>query len=165
MKCPYCESVEDKVVDSRSNKEENAIRRRRECLSCGRRFTTYEYVELYKTDVIKSDGRREPFIRDKVFNGIRIACTKRSISITQMEDLVDAVELEIRALGEREVSTKVIGELVISKLKDIDEVAYVRFASVYRDFKDKGEFLAELRKMGEVEDQFYIWSQSEESKS
>jgi len=147
MRCPYCGSLEDRVVDSRSSREGRAIRRRRECIGCGKRFTTYEYVEDVSFSVIKSDGRREPFARQKLLNGIRLACTKRPVSIAQIEAMVDEIESEVVGLQEREVSTKKIGELVMDKLRKLDEVAYVRFASVYRAFKDKREFMEELSKL------------------
>jgi len=147
MRCPYCGSLEDRVADSRSSREGRAIRRRRECTSCGKRFTTYEYVEDVSFSVIKSDGRREPFARQKLLNGIRIACTKRPVAIARIEAMVDEIESEVVGLQEREVSTKQIGELVMDKLRKLDEVAYVRFASVYRAFKDKREFMEELSKL------------------
>ena len=147
MRCPYCGSLEDRVVDSRSSREGRAVRRRRECTSCRKRFTTFEYVEDVSFSVIKSDGRREPFERQKLLNGIRIACTKRPVSIAQIEAIVDEIESEVYTLQEREVSTKQIGELVMDKLRKLDEVAYVRFASVYRAFKDKREFIEELSKL------------------
>lgn len=147
MRCPYCGSLEDRVVNSRSSREGRAVRRRRECTSCGKRFTTFEYVEDVSLSVVKSDGRREPFDRQKLLNGIRIACTKRPVSIAQIEAIVDEIESEVYSLQEREVSTKQIGELVMDKLRKLDEIAYVRFASVYRAFKDKREFMEELSKL------------------
>ena len=147
MRCPYCGSLEDKVVNSRSSREGRAVRRRRECTSCGKRFTTFEYVEDVSLSVVKSDGRREPFDRQKLLNGIRIACTKRPVSIAQIEAIVDEIESEVYSLQEREVSTKQIGELVMDKLRKLDEIAYVRFASVYRAFKDKRDFMEELSKL------------------
>jgi len=145
MKCPYCSHKEDKVVDSRSTAEESAVRRRRECLKCGKRFTTYEYIEEVSLMVIKKDGRREPFDRKKVLAGIIRACEKRPISIEKMEELVVWVERAIQKKSDREVSASRIGELVMEKLKNIDDVAYVRFASVYRQFKDVGQFMVELK--------------------
>ena len=147
MRCPYCGSLEDRVANSRSSREGRAVRRRRECTSCGKRFTTFEYVEDVSFSVIKSDERREPFDRQKLLNGIRIACTKRPVSIAQIEAIVDEVESEVYSLQEREVRTKQIGELVMDKLRRLDEIAYVRFASVYRAFKDKREFMEELSRL------------------
>ncbi|MBM3243887.1 MAG: transcriptional repressor NrdR [Candidatus Omnitrophica bacterium] len=145
MKCPYCNYKEDKVVDSRSTAEESAVRRRRECLKCGKRFTTYEYIEEISLMVIKKDGRREPFDRKKVLSGIIRACEKRPISIEKMEEIVLSVERAIQKKSDREVSASRIGELVMERLKNIDDVAYVRFASVYRQFKDVGQFMVELK--------------------
>lgn len=145
MKCPYCGYKEDKVVDSRATAEESAIRRRRECLKCGKRFTTYEYIEEVSMMVIKKDGRREPFDRKKVLSGIIKACEKRSISMEKMEDIVTQIERAIQKKSDREVSSPRIGELVMEKLKVMDDVAYVRFASVYRQFKDVGQFMVELK--------------------
>ncbi|MFA4983728.1 MAG: transcriptional regulator NrdR [Candidatus Omnitrophota bacterium] len=147
MRCPYCGCKEDKVVDSRATQEEAAIRRRRECLECGKRFTTYEYVEEASLLVIKKDGRREPFDRKKILNGIIKACEKRPISIENMEDIVTQIERTIQKKYEREVPAEKIGELVAEKLKALDDVAYVRFASVYRQFKDVGQFMVELEDM------------------
>ncbi len=145
MKCPYCGYKDDKVVDSRATAEESAIRRRRECLKCGKRFTTYEYVEEVSLMVIKKDGRREPFDRKKVLSGIIKACEKRPISMEKMEDIVIQIERAIQKKSDREVSGFRIGELVMEKLKAMDDVAYVRFASVYRQFKDVGQFMVELK--------------------
>lgn len=145
MKCPFCGYKEDKVVDSRATAEESAIRRRRECLKCGKRFTTYEYVEDISLLVIKKDGRREAFDRKKVLAGIIRACEKRPISVEKMEDIVTQVERSIQKKSDREVLATKIGELVMEKLKLIDDVAYVRFASVYRQFKDVGQFMVELK--------------------
>jgi len=145
MKCPYCGYKEDKVVDSRSTAEESAVRRRRECLKCGRRFTTYEYIEEVSLMVIKKDGRREAFDRKKILAGIIRACEKRPISIEKMEEIVTWVERAIQKKSDREVSSERIGELVMEKLKFLDDVAYVRFASVYRQFKDVGQFMVELK--------------------
>ena len=145
MKCPYCGYKEDKVVDSRATAEESAIRRRRECLKCGKRFTTYEYIEEVSMMVIKKDGRREPFDRKKVLSGIIKACEKRPISMEKMEDIVTQIERAIQKKSDREVSSPRIGELVMEKLKVMDDVAYVRFASVYRQFKDVGQFMLELK--------------------
>ena len=151
MRCPYCEGLEDKVVDSRSSKEGTAIRRRRECLTCGRRFTTYEYIEDTPLTVIKSDGRREPFDRNKLFAKIQLACNKRPISTAQIEEAVDRIEAQLVGLGEREIAANPqIGELVMKELKNLDHVAYVRFASVYRQFKDLSDFEKELRQLGSL---------------
>jgi transcriptional repressor NrdR len=148
MRCPYCEELEDRVVDSRSSKEGTAIRRRRECLSCARRFTTYEYVEDMPLTVIKSDGRREPFDRQKLFVKIQMACNKRPISTAQIDEAVDRIEAQLTGLGEREIDSKLhIGELVMQELKKLDDVAYVRFASVYRQFKDLRDFEKELQNL------------------
>jgi len=145
MKCPYCGYKDDKVVDSRATAEESAIRRRRECLKCGKRFTTYEYIEEVSLMVIKKDGRREPFDRKKVLSGIIKACEKRPVSMEKMEDIVIQIERAIQKKSDREVSSSRIGELVMEKLKVLDDVAYVRFASVYRQFKDVGQFMVELK--------------------
>ncbi|MCX5714539.1 MAG: transcriptional regulator NrdR [Candidatus Omnitrophica bacterium] len=147
MKCPFCSYGEDKVVDSRATAESSAVRRRRECLGCGKRFTTYEYVEQVSLMVIKKDGRREAFDRKKVLSGIIKACEKRSIGIEKMEDIVIQVERAIQKKPDREVLASRIGELVMERLKKIDDVAYVRFASVYRQFKDVGQFMEELKVM------------------
>ena len=148
MKCPYCGVIEDKVVDSRSSKEGTAIRRRRECLECGRRFTTYEYIEDTPLTVIKSDGRREIFDKNKLIDKIRLSCTKRPISTTQIEEIADRIEDQLVSRGEREIEAKQhIGELVMTELKRLDDVAYVRFASVYRQFKDLSDFEKELRQL------------------
>jgi transcriptional repressor NrdR len=145
MKCPFCSYKEDKVVDSRATQDEVAIRRRRECLRCGKRFTTYEYIEEPSIMVIKKDGRRQPFDRKKVLTGIMKACEKRPISMDKMEDVIIQVERAIQKKVGKEVPTSKIGELVMEKLKELDEVAYVRFASVYRQFKDVGQFMDELK--------------------
>jgi transcriptional repressor NrdR len=145
MKCPYCGYKEDKVVDSRATQDESAVRRRRECLKCGKRFTTYEYIEEVSLMVIKKDGRREAFDRKKVLAGIMKACEKRPVSLEKMEEIATGVERAIQKRTDREVASSKIGELIMEKLKHIDEVAYVRFASVYRQFKDVGQFMEELR--------------------
>ena len=144
MKCPYCTKINNKVIDSRLSKDARTIRRRRECIECGRRFTTYEKLEEVLPMVIKKDSRREPFNREKIIEGIKKACQKRPISITRIEDFVDSLELYFQELGKKEIESKEVGERVINRLKEWDEVAYVRFASVYRQFKDINEFLAEL---------------------
>ena len=145
MLCPYCSFPEDKVVDSRAAREGRAIRRRRECLSCGKRFTTYEYIESLELQVVKRDGRREPFDREKIIKGVTLACKKRPIGVKQIEAVADKVESLLQQLGSHEVQSNLIGELVVKELQTIDEVAYVRFASVYRQFQDSMEFLAEIR--------------------
>ena len=144
MKCPYCAQIDNKVIDSRLSKDGRTIRRRRECVACERRFTTYEKLEEVLPMVVKKDGRREPFNRDKIIEGMKKSCQKRSISITKIEEFVDSLEIYFQELGKREVDSKEVGERVINTLKDWDEVAYVRFASVYRQFKDINEFMAEL---------------------
>ena len=147
MKCPHCGHEEDKVVDSRPSQDGRAIRRRRECLECHERFTTYEYVEQLTLTVIKTDNRREPFDRSKLLQGIKLACNKRPVSTKQMETMADQVEAEINTRSKSEISSHDIGEIVMEKLRNVDEIAYVRFASVYRKFKDKEEFLEEMKKL------------------
>jgi len=144
MKCPYCTKIDNKVIDSRLSKDGRTIRRRRECIECKRRFTTYEKLEEVLPMVIKKDGRREPFNRDKILEGIKKACQKRPVSITKIDEFVEALELYFQELGKKEVDSKEVGERVINRLKEWDEVAYVRFASVYRQFKDINEFMTEL---------------------
>ncbi len=145
MKCPFCGTIEDKVIDSRTSKEGDAIRRRRECLKCGKRFTSYERVEDFVPMVIKKDGRREPFDRGKILNGLKKACEKRPISIETLEGIVDAIEKKLMGMGVKEVPSAWVGEQVMDALREIDKVAYVRFASVYRQFKDINELLEEVR--------------------
>ena len=147
MKCPHCGHEEDKVVDSRPSNDNRAIRRRRECLGCNERFTTYEYVEQSTLTVIKSDSRREPFDRSKLLHGLKLACNKRPVSAKQIENLADQVEGEINDRSKSEILSHDIGEIVMTRLRDVDEIAYVRFASVYRKFKDKEEFLEEMKKL------------------
>ena len=147
MKCPDCSDMENKVVDSRLNKEGTVIRRRRECLSCSVRFTTYEKLERSLPLLIKKDGRREEFDRDKIIHGVQKACQKRPVSIKDIEDLVDRVAQYVQELGEKEVSAVKVGEKVISEIYNLDDVAYVRFASVYRSFKDVNEFMVELKEV------------------
>ena len=144
MRCPYCGHPEDRVVDSRDAQEGLATRRRRECLGCGRRFTTYERVEDVLPQVVKKDGRREPFDRRKIAEGLLRACQKRPVSREQIDALVAGVERKVQELGEREVASHVLGEEVMRRLRELDPVAYVRFASVYRAFADVGEFMSEL---------------------
>ena len=147
MRCPYCDHQDDKVVDSRSCREGMAIRRRRECVECGKRFTTYEYIEHVPLVVVKSDGRREPFDRGKLLEKVHLACYKTTISIDQIEALVEQVETELGNLTEKEISSKQIGERIMEHLRHLNEVAYVRFASVYRQFKDKNDFVRELEQL------------------
>ena len=145
MKCPFCGYKEDKVVDSRATAEESAVRRRRECLKCGKRFTTYEYIEEVSLMVVKKAGSRQPFDRKKILAGIIRACEKRPVSMEKMEEIVTQVERAVQKKSDREVLSSRLGELVMEKLKSLDEVAYVRFASVYRQFKDVGQFMEELK--------------------
>lgn len=147
MKCPYCADQEDKVIDSRPTDDGTTIRRRRECLRCHKRYTTYEKVESLPILVIKKDGSRQPYEREKLQKGILRACEKRNVSMDQLERLVDSIEAQIYNSLEREITTEFIGELVMEKLRDLDEVAYVRFASVYRHFKDINTFMSELSKL------------------
>jgi len=147
LRCPSCGHEEDKVVDSRATKENSAIRRRRECLECGHRFTTYEYVEHRPVIVVKKDGRREDFSRDKIMNGLLRACEKRTVPMETLERLVDDVARTTSGSARDEIPTSEIGNEVMKRLAGIDQVAYVRFASVYRDFKDISQFLSELRNL------------------
>jgi transcriptional repressor NrdR len=147
VNCPFCGFDEDRVVDSRSVREGRGVRRRRECSSCKERFTTYEYIEKVELLVVKNDGRQEPYDRGKLIEGIRLACKKRPIGSKKIEAMVDDVEKQLHALSRADVTTQVIGELVMESLKEVDAVAYVRFASVYRKFQDKTEFVEELRRM------------------
>ena len=147
MKCPYCTEIDNKVIDSRLSKDGRTIRRRRECIKCGRRFTTYEKLEDVLPMIVKKDGRREPFSREKITGGIKKACQKRPISMTKIEEFVDSLELYFQELGKKEVEGEEIGEKVINALKEWDAVAYVRFASVYRQFRDVGEFMQELEEI------------------
>jgi transcriptional repressor NrdR len=152
MKCPFCGYEEDKVVDSRSSKEGLAVRRRRECLKCEKRFTTYEYIETFPITIIKNDQRREPYDRQKLTKGIMLACKKRPISTEKIEAVVDKIENQLQRLSKTEIPSKEIGNIVMKELYDLDEVAYVRFASVYRKFKDKGEFIAEVKELAAKND-------------
>jgi transcriptional repressor NrdR len=145
MKCPYCGYLQDKVVDSRESREGEVIRRRRECLECNRRFTSYERIEEIPYMVIKKDGSREEFDRQKIMSGLKKACEKRPVSPMQLESIVNEIEAFVQETSERERSTGSIGELVMERLRVLDKVAYVRFASVYLDFKDIKEFMSELR--------------------
>ncbi len=145
MKCPFCGELEDKVIDSRISKDGYSIRRRRECISCKKRFTTHEKIEETLPSIIKKDGRREPFDRDKILSGITKACQKRPISTEAIEASVDRIEHELQERGLKEIKSSEIGERVMKELHDLDDVAYVRFASVYRSFKDISEFMAEVK--------------------
>jgi transcriptional repressor NrdR len=145
VKCPFCDDLEDKVVDSRMAKEGQVIRRRRECLSCKRRYTTYERVEESLPMVVKKDGRRESFDRLKILSGITKACEKRPISVSTIEAVTDRIEKRIQEMGETELSSSAVGEEVMKELHNLDQVAYVRFASVYREFKDIDQFMDELK--------------------
>lgn len=147
MRCPYCQHPETRVLDSRPTQEGAVIRRRRECLECSRRFTTYERLEDLPFVVVKKDGRREPFDRNKILTGLLKACEKRPVSLHTLEALVNDVERTVRDRWEGEVDSKEIGELVMARLREVDEVAYVRFASVYREFGDLNRFLEELKKL------------------
>ena len=147
MKCPYCTKINNKVIDSRLSKDGRMIRRRRECLECERRFTTYEKLEDVLPMIVKKDGRREAFNREKIIDGIRLACRKRPISMAQIEEFVDSLEVYFQELGKKEAESTESGEKVITELKDWDEVAYVRFASVYRQFKDISQFMSELEEI------------------
>jgi transcriptional repressor NrdR len=147
MKCPFCGHLEDRVVDSRESREGDVIRRRRECLKCERRFTSYERIDEIPYMVVKKDGTREPFVREKVMSGVLKACEKRPIPMSKIEALVNAVEKYVQESRERERSTEKIGEMIMRRLKELDKVAYVRFASVYLDFKDVSEFMSELRSL------------------
>jgi transcriptional repressor NrdR len=145
MKCPFCGDLEDKVVDSRMAKEGQLIRRRRECLACKRRYTTYERVEENLPMVVKKDGRREPYDRQKILSGLKKACEKRPISTSTIETVTDRLEKRLQEMGETEVLSRTIGEEVMRELHQLDQVAYVRFASVYREFKDIDQFMDELK--------------------
>ena len=147
MKCPFCFENNNRVIDSRESGEGDIIRRRRECDACNKRFTTYERVEEILPHVIKKDGRREPFDRAKILSGIQKACEKRPIGIETIENIVSQIERELQGSGEKEIQVKVIGAKVMESLHELDEVAYVRFASVYRSFKDIGEFMSELENL------------------
>ena len=147
MHCPFCSHPESKVTDSRNAFEQNAIRRRRECLKCGNRFTTYEYIENVSITIIKNDGKREPFDRNKLLKGITISCNKLPVSTDKIDEIVDDITREIESKGEREISSHEIGEMVMERLKKLHEVAYVRFASVYRKFQDTNEFIKVLNKI------------------
>ena len=147
MKCPYCRHLEDRVIDSRMSKDGNVIRRRRECLSCKRRFTTHERIGEIMPMVIKKDGSREPFDRNKILIGIQKACQKRPISAEEIDDVVQRIEEFLQEKGEKEINHSVIGEKIMQELHKLDEVAYVRFASVYRSFKDITDFMSEVKEL------------------
>jgi transcriptional repressor NrdR len=147
MKCPFCGEIDNKVIDSRVSKDGSVIRRRRECLLCTRRFTTYEHIEEIPIMIIKKDGRREVFNRGKVRSGIKKACEKRDISMNLIEEHVDEIERDLRETGEKEIPSSVIGEKIMAALHDLDDIAYVRFASVYREFKDVNDFVSELKSL------------------
>jgi len=145
VKCPFCGRIEDKVIDSRTSKEGDSIRRRRECLKCGKRFTSYEHVEDIVPVVVKKDGRREPFDRQKVLTGLKKACEKRPIGTETLDGITDSIEKKLIGLGIKEIKSSWVGEEVMSALKELDKVAYVRFASVYRQFKDINELMNEVK--------------------
>ncbi|MGD9332699.1 MAG: transcriptional regulator NrdR [Desulfobacterales bacterium] len=147
MKCPFCKETDNKVIDSRLSKDGNEIRRRRECLVCGRRFTTYEHIEKIPIMIIKKDGRREVFSREKVRTGVQKACEKRNISVNQIETFLDDLERDLGEVGEKEIPSSYLGEKIMARLHALDDVAYVRFASVYREFKDVNDFFAELKSL------------------
>ncbi len=147
MKCPFCNHLEDKVVDSRESKEGDAVRRRRECLKCERRFTTYERIDEVPYMVIKKDGRREKFDRQKVLTGLLKSCEKRPVSMSKLSDLVNRVEQKVSDSPDREISTSEIGEFLVDRLRELDKIAYVRFSSVYRDFQDEQAFFDELKSL------------------
>ncbi|MDL2269273.1 transcriptional regulator NrdR [Desulfosarcina sp. OttesenSCG-928-A07] len=147
MKCPFCGELDNRVMDSRLTKDASAIRRRRECINCARRFTTYEYVEEQPIAIIKKDGRREVFNREKVGTGIRKACQKLDISMNTIEMFIDDLERDLRETGEKEIPSHVVGERVMAKLHELNDIAYVRFASVYREFKDVNDFVDELKRL------------------
>ncbi|MFZ5573320.1 MAG: transcriptional regulator NrdR [Thermodesulfobacteriota bacterium] len=147
MKCPFCGETNNKVIDSRLSKDGNVIRRRRECIDCSRRFTTYEHIEEIPIMIIKKDGRREIFNREKVRSGMQRACEKRQISMNVIEQFIDDLERDLRETGEKEIHSSVVGEKIMEKLHELDDVAYVRFASVYREFKDVNDFVSELKSL------------------
>ena len=151
MKCLYCNCTDSKVIDSRAADDDRAIRRRRECISCGRRFTTYETIEVTPVLVVKNNGTRESFNEEKIRNGIVKSCEKRPVSAVEIDGIVADISKEVYNSMESEISTKVIGEMVMDRLKKVDEVAYVRYASVYRSFKDLSSFMAELKQMMKAE--------------
>jgi transcriptional repressor NrdR len=147
MKCPFCGEFDNKVIDSRVSKDGSVIRRRRECIECSRRFTTYEHIEEIPIMIIKKDGRREIFSRSKVRQGMQRACQKLDISMNVIEDFIDDLERDLRETGEKEIPSRVVGEKVMARLHHLSAIAYVRFASVYREFKDVNDFLSELKSL------------------
>ena len=147
MKCPFCGVVDNKVIDSRLSKDANTIRRRRECIVCTRRFTTYEHIEDIPIMIIKKDGRREVFSTDKVRSGIKKACQKRNISMDVIEEFIDELERDLREMGAKEIPSSTLGEKIMAKLYKLDDIAYVRFASVYREFKDVNDFTTEVKSL------------------
>jgi transcriptional repressor NrdR len=147
MRCPFCSATEDKVVDTRPSDNDQIIRRRRECVGCGKRFTTYERIEEVLPLVIKKDGRREPYDRSKVMSGLKRACEKRPVAIETLERTLDEIERSLQEMAEKEVPSSKIGDAVLAKLRETDEVAYVRFASVYLSFKDAGELMNEVQRL------------------
>ena len=147
MKCPFCSEIDNKVIDSRLSKDGNVIRRRRECIVCTRRFTTYEHIEEVPIMIVKKDGRREVFNREKVGAGIKRACEKLDISVNIIEEFLDDLERDLKETGEKEIPSHDIGEKVMEKLHNLNDIAYVRFASVYREFKDVNDFVSELRSL------------------
>jgi transcriptional repressor NrdR len=147
MKCPFCAEIDNKVIDSRLSKDASVIRRRRECLACSRRFTTYEHIEEIPIMIVKKDGRREVFSRGKVRTGMKKACEKRDISMNAIEEFIDELERDLRETGEKEIPAAILGEKIMLKLHELDDVAYVRFASVYREFKDVNDFVSELKSL------------------
>jgi transcriptional repressor NrdR len=147
MRCPFCSAVEDKVVDTRPSDNDQVIRRRRECIGCGRRFTTYERIDEVLPSVVKKDGRREPFDRAKITGGLKKACSKRPVPVEVLERAADRVERAVQEGGEREIPSSRIGDAVMAALREIDDVAYVRFASVYRSFRDADELMNEIRSL------------------
>ncbi len=152
MRCPFCGNTEDRVVDSRESREGDVIRRRRECVACERRFTSYEKIEMLPFQVVKRDQRREPYDREKLMRGLRIACRKRPISEDRLERVADAIEATMMESGERETSSRALGGMVMKQLRDLDPVAYIRFASVYRRFEDLEEFIHELSQLKDDND-------------
>jgi transcriptional repressor NrdR len=147
MKCPFCGELDNKVIDSRVSKDGSVIRRRRECIDCNRRFTTYEHIEEIPIMIIKKDGRREVFSRKKVRSGMQRACQKLDISMNVIEDFIEDLERDLRETGEKELSSRMVGEKVMTKLHELSDIAYVRFASVYREFKDVNDFVSELKSL------------------
>jgi len=165
MHCPFCGHIEDKVVDSREAKDGDSIRRRRECLDCGRRFTSYERIDEIPYMAVKKDGKREAFDRTKVLAGLLRACEKRPISVTQLESIVDEVEKSLQDSPDREMSTSEIGKVIMHRLKQLDKVAYVRFASVYLEFEDVSAFMTELKDLVRSRDQSAVKKQKKSKKT